>query len=67
MYLRVKYYLIEFKKANIIILKKLKKEDYLKLKLYYLITLLNTLKKVLEVVIIKKLGNFIKKYKLLPL
>jgi len=66
-YLRVKYYLIEFKKANIIILKKLKKEDYLKLKLYYLITLLNTLKKVLEVVIIKKLGNFIKKYKLLPL
>jgi len=66
-YLRVKYYLIEFKKANIIILKKLKKEDYLKLKLYSLITLLNTLKKVLEVVIIKKLGNFIKKYKLLPL
>ncbi len=49
------------------ILKKLKKEDYLKLKLYYLITLLNILKKVLIIIIIKKLNNFIKEYKLLPL
>ncbi len=67
MYLKVRYYLIKFKKANIIILKKLKKEDYLELKLYYLITLLSTLKKALKVVIIKKLGNLIKEYKLLPL
>jgi len=66
-YLKVRYYLIKFKKANIIILKKLKKEDYLELKLYYLITLLSTLKKALKVVIIKKLGNLIKEYKLLPL
>ncbi len=58
---------MKFKKANIIILKKLKKEDYLKLKLYYLFTLFNTLRKVLKVVIIKKLSNLIKKYKLLPL
>jgi len=57
---------IEFKKANTIILKKPKKEDYSEPKLYRPIALLNNLGKALEVVITKKLGNYVKEYKLLP-
>jgi len=52
-YLSLKYYLREFKKVNIIILKKLKKEDYIILKAYYLIILLNTFNKALKLIVIR--------------
>ncbi len=52
-YFSLKYYLREFKKINIIILKKLKKEDYIIFKVYYLIILLSILNKTLKLIIIK--------------
>ena len=39
------YYLLEFKKTKTIILYKLNKKNYIVLKIYKLIVLLNTLKK----------------------
>jgi len=50
-----------------IILKKSRKEDYSKSKLYRLITLLDTLGKALEAIVSKKLSNIIEKYNLLLL
>jgi len=48
-------------------LKKPKKGNYLKLKLYRFIILLDTFNKALEVVISKRSNNIIKEYKLLLL
>jgi len=45
----------------------LKKGDYLELKLYRFIILLNTFNKALEVVISRRLNNIAEKYKLLLL
>jgi len=53
--------------ANIIVLKKLKKGDYLELKSYKLIVLLDTLGKILEAVVSRRLSNIAEKYELLPL
>ncbi len=66
-YLKQRYYPRYFKKINIIIFKKLKKGDYLKLKLYKFIVLLDIFNKALEVVISKKLNNITEEYKLLLL
>ena len=41
-----------FKKTDIIMLKKLEKTNYTILKAYYSITLLNTLKKILKLVLV---------------
>ena len=51
--------------VNMIVLKKPKKEDYTDLKVYRLIILLLTLKKILEIIIIKRLNNYIKENNLL--
>jgi len=56
-----------FKKVNIIILKKSKKNDYLKPKLYIFIIFLIIFNKVLEVIISRKFNNITEKYKLLLL
>ena len=61
-YLNVGYYLYKFKKAKTIILKKLSKPDYLKVKVYRLITLLYILNKILKIVIIKIFNNYIEEY-----
>jgi len=53
--------------VNLIVLKKLKKGDYSKLKSYRLIVLLNTLGNVLEIVVLRRLSNIAEKYELLSL
>ena len=44
-----------FKKSIIIVLQKLRKSNYIKLKLYRLIALINTFKKILNIMLIKKI------------
>ncbi len=66
-YLRQGYYLKYFKKINIIILKRLKKGDYLELKLYKFIIFFNIFNKALEIIISRKLNNIAEEYKLLLL
>ena len=53
---------ISFKKVKTIILKKLSKLDYLKIKINRPITLLYILNKILKIIIIKILNNYIKEY-----
>ncbi len=65
--MEVGYHPREFRKANTIILRKLKKEDYLELKSYRLITLLSILRKALETVIARRLSNCAEDNSLLPL
>ncbi len=48
-------------------LRKLKKNNYFKSKLYKLITLLNILRKILKIVITRRLNNYIKDNNLLLL
>ena len=48
----IDHYLKEFKKINIIIFRKFKKNDYLKFKTYKSIALLNTLNKTFKMIII---------------
>ncbi len=52
-----KYHLKQFKKAQTIILRKLKKSDYINLKTYWLIALLDTMSKTLKSIMIKKLSD----------
>ena len=54
------YYSKEFKIINIIILRKLRKNNYVKLKLYRSIALLNTLKRILKKIIAKRLSDYVK-------
>ncbi len=61
------YYSKEFRKANTIVLRKLKKEDYFKSKSYRSIALLSTLEKALEIVITRRLSNCVEDNSLLPL
>ena len=63
---KLRYYPKVFKRANTVILRKLKKNDYIDLKAYRLIVLLNTIKKALELVVIKKLTDVAKANYLLP-
>jgi len=49
-----------FKKVHVIMLRKLNKKNYIQLKVYKLITLLNTLNKALKLIITIKLNYLIK-------
>ena len=49
--LSIRYYLATFKELTIVVLKKPRKLTYKKLKLYRLITLLNTLSKIIDIII----------------
>ena len=55
-----------FKRANTIVLRKLKKNDYTNLKAYRLIALLNTIEKALKLVMARKLIDVTKTNHLLP-
>ncbi len=61
------YHFKKFYKTNIIMLKKSKKKNYFESKSYRLITLLNTLKKTLKIVIIRRLNDYVKDNNLLSL
>ena len=65
-YFNLRYYPKLFKKANIVILKKLNKSNYLESKAYRPITLLDTLGKALEIVISRRLARLAESYNLLP-
>ena len=56
----------QWKQAQIVVLKKLGKPDYSAPGAYQLILLLNTLGKILEAVIVRRLSFWAKTYKLLP-
>ncbi len=60
------YYLREFKKANTVVLKKPKKEDYIVPKAYRPIVLLSTLRKALELIVVGRLSDYNKSRGLLP-
>ena len=65
-YLNKGYHPKEFKKANTIVLKKPKKENYFSAKSYRPIALLSTLGKALETVIAKRLSDYAEDNNLLP-
>jgi len=52
-----KYHLKQFKKTQRIMLYKLKKNDYINLKMYQLIALLNIMNKTLKSIMIKRLND----------
>ncbi len=54
-----KYHSKQFKKAQTILLCKFKKSDYIDLKMYQLIALLNIMNKTLKSIMIKRLSNII--------
>jgi len=60
-----KYHLKQFKKAQTIVLCKLKKSDYTDLKTYRLIALLNIMSKALKSIMIKKLSDIVETYHIL--
>ena len=55
-----------FKRANTVVLRKPKKNDYTNLKAYRLIALLNTIEKALKLVVARKLIDVAKANHLLP-
>jgi hypothetical protein len=63
-YYRLSIYFTAFKRAITILLRKLKKEDYLNFKVYRLIAFFNTLKKVLKAVITERIRFAAKTYTL---
>ena len=65
-YYKLVIYPLIFKRATTIILCKYKRDNYLNLFIYRLITLLNTLGKVLKAIIIKRIRIIIKMHTLLP-
>ena len=60
-----KYHSKQFKKTQTIVLCKLKKSDYIDLKTYQLIALLNIMNKVLESIMIKRLNDIIETHHML--
>ncbi len=56
-YVTHKYHLKQFKKAQTIVLRKSKKSNYIDLKMYWLIALLNIMSKTLESIMIKRLND----------
>ncbi len=56
-YVIYKYYLKQFKKAQTIVLYKSKKSNYIDLKTYQLIALLDTMSKTLKSIMIKRLND----------
>jgi hypothetical protein len=65
-YYRLSIYFTVFKRAITVLLRKLKKEDYLNFKIYRLIVLLNTLGKVLKAVVAERIRFAAETYALLP-
>jgi hypothetical protein len=65
-YYRLNIYPTAFKRAITVLLRKLKKEDYLDSKVYRLIAFLNILKKVLKAVIAERIRFAAETYTLLP-
>ena len=65
-YFNLGYYPRFFKEANTVILKKPNKPNYSEPKAYRLIALLDTLGKVLETVISKRLAGLAENYSLFP-
>jgi hypothetical protein len=63
--IELSYHSIVFKMINIITIKKLKKDNYIVLKAYRLISLLNTLSKSLELIIDRKIFYLTKTHRLL--
>ena len=61
------YYSKEFRKINIIVLRKSKKKNYFEPKSYRLIALLSTLKKALKIVIARRLSDCVEDNSLLSL
>lgn len=64
-YFKVEYYLYHFKKSVTIVPCKINKDDYTKAKSYCLVVLLNTLSKVLEAILAKRLSYLATEYILL--
>jgi hypothetical protein len=64
-YLAIGYYLERFKQARIIALKKPGKLDYIIIKIYHPIVLLNTTGKILESIVASRLSVLAEKYQLL--
>ena len=60
-----KYHLKQFKKAQTIVLRKSKKSDYIDLKMYWLIALLDIMNKILESIMIKRLSDIIETHHML--
>jgi len=56
------YYPRIFKKVNIIIIKKLRKKNYINPKTYRPIILLKIIKKIIKLILAKRINNLIKKY-----
>ena len=57
-----KYHLKQFKKTQTIVLCKSKKSDYIDLKTYQLIALLNIMSKALKLIMIKRLSDIVETY-----
>ncbi len=60
-----KYHLKQFKKTQTIVLRKSKKSDYIDLKMYRLIALLNIMSKALKSIMIKRLSDIVKTHQML--
>ncbi len=60
-----KYHSKQFKKAQMIVLCKLKKNDYIDSKTYWFITLLNIMSKALKLIMTKKLSNIVETHHML--
>ena len=63
---KLRYHPKAFKRANTIVLRKPKKNDYTNLKAYRPIALLNTIGKALKLVVVRKLTDVAKANHLLP-
>ena len=66
-YVDVSYHSKKFRKTNIIVLRKSKKKNYFESKSYRLITLLSTLEKILEIMIARRLSDYVEDNNLLSL
>ncbi len=60
-----KYHLKQFKKTQTIVLRKLKKSDYIDSKMYQLIALLNIMSKALKSIMIKRLSDIVETHHML--
>jgi len=60
-----KYHSKQFKKTQTIVLRKLKKSDYIDLKTYRLIALLDIMSKALKSIMIKRLSDIVKTHRML--
>jgi hypothetical protein len=63
--IQLEYISCAFKKSIIVVLRKPRKDNYFKLKLYRLIVLINTLGKLLDIVLAKRIQYLVEKYYIL--